>query len=183
MDNRFIFKPRHFFLFFFFLALSADRLALLAAEEPTVNSKTLFKQADVVLEVIPLRARPMERGVSVDAVENDPSKRALAEAAVSFKIRRVLKGEWIKEKVGGPTRMEQAEKAMRQKDYKKLFTLNFSDPNQEIKREWFSIAVVDPGKTFGIDRWDAPEPVRLKVYFKRQPENNNSLVMIGVIPS
>lgn len=180
----FFFRIQHFSLFilFLFLTLNAERLPLFAAESAS-NPKTLFKQADVVLEVIPLRARPMERGVSVDAVENDPTRLALAEAVVSFKIRRVLKGEWIKEKLGGPTRLEQLEKAARKKDYKKILSLNLSDPNQEIARGWLSIAVEDPGKTFGIDRWDSPEPVRLKVYFKRQPENKNSFVMIGVVPS
>lgn len=167
------------------LLLLTSNVQLFAASKSSVapNPKALFKQADVVLEVVPLRARPLERGVSVDAVENDPVRMALADSVVSFKIRRVLKGEWIKEKLGGPSRMEQASKAVHQKDYKKLFTLNFSNPEQEVKREWLSIAVEDPGKTFGIDQWDSPSPTRFKVYFKRQPDNKNSFVMLGVVPS
>lgn len=184
MDNQFFIKTQMFFIFFCLLALNAERLTLCSvAEEAVLNSKTLFKQADVVLEVIPLRARSLQRGASVDAVENDPARLALAEAVVSFKLRRILKGDWIKEKVGGPTRLQQLEKAARKKNYGKLFGLNFTDPNEEISREWVSIAVEDPGKTFGIDRWDSPEPTRLKVYFKRLPENKNSFVLIGVIPS
>ncbi|MBP9865453.1 MAG: hypothetical protein KBC91_03510 [Candidatus Omnitrophica bacterium] len=168
-----------------FLLLTSNFQLLTASESsvPAPNPKALFKQADVVLEVIPLRARPIERGVSVDAVESDPARLALAEAVVSFKIRRVLKGEWLKDRVGGPTRLEQLEKAVRKKDYTKILTLNLSDPNLVVAREWLSIAVEDPGKTFGIERWDSPDPTRLKVYFKRQAENKNSFVMIGVVPS
>jgi len=183
IKHKFFFKIQIFILLFFFLTLAAERLPLFAAESAALNPKALFKQADVVLEVIPLRARPIERGVSVDAVENDSARLALAEAVVSFKIRRVLKGEWIKERVGGPTRLEQLEKAARKKDYMKILSLNLSDPNAVVAREWLSIAVENPGKTFGISSWDSPEPTRLKVYFKRQPENKNSFVMIGVVPS
>jgi len=174
-----------FFLFFSFdlRPSTYHLLPFCFAEESAPNPKALFKQADVVLEVIPLRARPIERGVSVDAVESAPERLALAEAVVSFKIRRVLKGEWLKDRVGGPTRLEQLEKAVRKKDYTKILTLNLSDPNQVVAREWLSIAVEDPGKTFGIERWDSPDPTRLKVYFKRQAENKNSFVMIGVVPS
>ena len=151
------------------------------ALETSPNPKALFKQADVVLEVIPLRARPIESGASVDAVESDLSRLALAEAVVSFKVRRVLKGEWKKVKVGGPSRMDQMGEAVRKKDYKKMFGI--TDPNQEVEKSWVSIAVEDPGKAFGINQWDAPEPSRMKVYFKRLPENKDSLVLIGTLPS
>ncbi len=178
----YFFKGMPLLAFGFLFTLTAYSLPL-RAEESAPKPKALFKQADVVMEVIPLRARPMERGAAVDAVENDPARLALAEAIVSFKIRRVLKGEWIKDRVGGPTRLQQLEKAVRKKDYTKILSLDLSDPNQVVAREWLSIAVEDPGKTFGIEHWDSPEPTRLKVYFKKQPENKNSFVLIGVVPA
>ena len=182
MKRRFCFRDKLFSGLVFLLTLAACPLPLLAVEAVPA-AKALFKQADVVLEVIPLRARSLERGVSVDAVETDSTRQTLADAVVSFKIRRVLKGEWLKDKLGGPTRLEQMQKVVQKKDYKKILSLNLSDPNQEIAREWLSIAVEDPGKTFGIDHWAAPEPTRLKVYLKRRSENKNSFVMLGVVPS
>jgi len=146
------------------------------------NPKALFKTADVVLEVIPIKAHPVDRGTSVDAIEGtDTTHFALAEAMVTFKIRRILKGKWERVKVGGPGRFAQASKAMKKKDYLKILTLNFSDPNKEIDKEWVSVAVEDPGKSFGIRSWDAPESRRCKIYLKTIPHRTDSYVMIGSI--
>ncbi len=163
-----------------FLLLASG--AVFAAEEP-VNPKVLFKAADVVLEVIPIKARPVNAGTVVDAVEGDASHMAVAEAMVTFKIRRVLKGKWDRIKAGGPSRLEQAHKALKDKNYAEILTLHFSDPNREIDKEWVSVAVEDPGKSFGITSWEDPEPKRSKIYLQRIPNRPDSYLLIGAVPA
>jgi len=147
-----------------------------------VNAKDLYKQADVVLDVIPLKVRPISRGSSVDVIENDVSRLPFVEAVVSFKLKRVLKGNWIKEKLGGPSRFAQMQTAAKNRNVFKMIGLDFTDPEEEVLKEWLSVAVEDPGKVFGINNWESPGSKRLKLYLKRQPENNNSFIMIGAVP-
>ncbi len=147
------------------------------------SSRALFKSADAVFEVQPLRVHAVREGGSADAIEAEPARAAVAEAIVSFKILRVLKGDWPMVPAGGPSRVEQAHHAMHKKKYLKLLTLDFDDPHELIRKEWFSVAVEDPSGTFGISSWDAPEPRKLKLYLKCDGAHKGSYRLLGVIPS
>lgn len=152
-----------------------------SAAPAAASSRQLFKEADVVLHVTPMRVRPIDRGASVDAVEGDLSRLPFAEAVVSFKVERVMKGQWTT-KLGGAGHLDQMSEAVRKKEVLKILTLDFTDPNEQVDKGWISVAVEDPGKTFGINHWDAPETRGLKLYFKRLPDDKDSLILTGVIP-
>ncbi|OGW72502.1 MAG: hypothetical protein A2Y02_00390 [Omnitrophica bacterium GWA2_52_12] len=146
------------------------------------SGRALFKSADTAFEVQPLRVHAVSEGGSADAMEVDPERAAVAEAIVNFKILRVLKGDWPMVPVGGPSRAKQAYDAVHNKKYVKMLTLDFDDPHELVRKEWFSVAVEDPGSTFGISSWDAPEPEKLKIYLKRDAAHKGSFLLIGALP-
>ncbi len=146
------------------------------------GGRNFFKEADVVLEVQALRVHAIAERGSADVVEADPAKAAVVEAIVNFRIIRILKGEWASVPVGGPSRADQAVDAVRKKDYFKILTLDFHNPEKRMKKEWVSVAVENPRETFGISSWDAPEPRHLKLYLKRSPVRKDSFLLLKALP-
>ncbi|MDD5217859.1 MAG: hypothetical protein PHN49_08855 [Candidatus Omnitrophica bacterium] len=159
-----------------FLSVGILFPVLLRAED---NPRPLKKNADVVLDATPFLVKPFEIKSVVDAIEGEPEKAGIPKAVVEFKINRVLKGDFTKVKTGGPSRFAQAQDAAQKHQFLKIATLDFSNPDREVEKEWMSIAVRDPMASFGISDWENPAKGRFKVYLKRLPDDPASYIMIG----
>jgi hypothetical protein len=137
---------------------------------------------DVALLATPLSGKELQSGAVIDAIENTPNALQNARFVISFRIDRVLIGELPKEKVGGRSRWDQAVEAAAEKKIMKFLTLDFKNPNEEIDKLWFRVAVQDPGATFGINDWHQPAQGRYKLYLKRMPKQTNSYVLVHCLP-
>jgi hypothetical protein len=135
------------------------------------------KKYDVVLVGTPVSVRELQDYEGVDAIEST-SEEKTPRHVVSFKIERVLIGELAKETVGGLSKMDQAKKALDDKDFIKLGTLNFKDPHQEVEKEMFRVALHHAGETFGAAPGDPLPAHRLKLYLKRHPNQPKTFLLI-----
>ncbi len=97
---------------------------------------------------------------------------------VLFHIDKVVKGEFSKSKLGGPSALEQAKDAAKNKEILKLLTLDFSNPEDEVDKELLSVAVYDPETSFGINASDSPSKTKHKLYLKRMDEDADSFILI-----
>jgi hypothetical protein len=125
------------------------------------------KDYDVVLVASPVSIREVRPRESFDAIEETQEP---PQHIVSFKIERTLVGELAKEKRGGPSRIDQAREAAKKKEYLKLASLNFEDPDIEVEKEWFRIAVKNSGETFGVTPGGSIPGHRFKLYLKQVPK-------------
>ena len=117
---------------------------------------------DAVLDAVPYSVKKIEPGAVTDAVAG-ASQASIepADAIVSFRVNRVLRGEFLAPR-GGRTKLQQMGESFKNKDY--LEVLNYKDPNELIPKEWISIAVKDPVKHFGLDYGDVAGGKRYKLY-------------------
>ena len=157
-------------------------LILLAGCTASGKGAPARKEFDVAMIATPLSGKEMPSSSVIDAIENTPEALQQARYIISFRIDRVLIGELSKEKVGGPSRFDQAVDAAQEKKLLKILTLDFQNPNEEIDKRWFRIAVQDPGATFGINNWRQPAQGRYKLYLKRMPKQANSYVLVHCQP-
>lgn len=138
------------------------------------------KNYDVAVLATPITLKPLTGRVTVDAVEQDAAKAANAQAVLVFKIDRVLQGEMPSVKAGGPSKVDQAQQAYRDKEYLKLLTMDFEDPDREIPKEWISVAVEDPAVSFGIEPGEnLDESARqYRLYLKKEKNKERSFVFV-----
>lgn len=138
------------------------------------------KTYDTAVLATPITLKPMTGRVTVDAVEQDPAKAANAQAVLVFKIDRVLQGELPSMKAGGPSKVDQVQQAYRDKEYLRLFTMDFEDPDRQIPKEWISVAVEDPAAAFGIQPGEnLDEPLRqYRIYLKKLKGKERGFVFV-----
>ncbi|MBI4430358.1 MAG: hypothetical protein HY587_01430 [Candidatus Omnitrophica bacterium] len=136
-----------------------------------------MREYDVVLDATPIYVKPIESGETVDAIEQELETSGKPAAVVLFKINRVILGEFTLLKRGGPSKLEQFQQALQDKDILKVATLNFEDPEKTAPKGWLNIAVSDPFKTFGIES-AAPKDRRYRICLKRIPERPDTYVLV-----
>lgn len=135
---------------------------------------------DVVLEAIAIQVKPLMANSTVDAIDLSLKESGDMNAIVIFKIQEVLEGEFTKEKAGGPSKLAQLGEAASEKQILKLLTLDFKDPNSLVAKDWISVAVPEPEKTFSLNSWKDPSGKIYRLYLKRDKEQKNSYVLTGV---
>lgn len=134
--------------------------------------------ADIVLQVTPVRVKPIQSGSSVDVIENAQEHGSWPTAVGVFRVERVLKGEFNRAPVGGDSKFEQLKAAGKKKDLLKILTMDTYDPNELRDQEWVSVAVFNPFETFGIKDWENPEGGKGKLYLKRTPGQKDSYILM-----
>jgi hypothetical protein len=137
---------------FIFLLVSGfffSNAPLRAAEPPSDQSKP--RKIRVVLNVTPIRIKPLKEGKGVDALEKLPEEMGPSARIVVFRINRVLRGELAKVKTKSLSLWDQAKDAADEKNILKLITMDFHRPEDEgVDKTSFSMAVLDPYASFGI---------------------------------
>ncbi len=148
-----------------------------------LKDSALIKQgSDVVLEATLLQVKAIGPGTVVDAIEKD-SEAMPPTAVVLFKIDRVVKGEFTKRKVGGPSKFQQGKEALHQANILKMATLDFTDPTEELDKGWFSVAVADMATSFGIRLGeDVAGKKRFKISLDHVKDRPDSFVMVNAEP-
>ena len=141
------------------------------------DSALFVKGADIVLKGKIIGIKTIGPGAVVDAVEKN-AEASHPTAVVQFKIDRVVKGEFTKFKEGGPAKLEQLNQALRDKNILKVATLDFTDPEKETEKGWFSVAVNDPQKTFGINSWENLPESKYRIYLERVENQSDSYIMV-----
>ena len=142
------------------------------------SEASLFRREyDVVLDATPIYVKPVTSGVTVDAIEQELETLGEPKAVVLFKINRVILGEFTLLKNGGPSKLEQLQQALQDKNILKAATLNFEDPEKTTVKSWLNIAVADPFKAFGFES-RVPENARYRICLKRVPKRSDTYIMV-----
>lgn len=79
---------------------------------------------------------------------------------------------------GGPSISEQMKQAW--KDKNPLAMLDYKDPDRQVMRDLISVAVADPGASFGITSWANPGKKRFKLYLKEAEGRKGSYYVLKV---
>ncbi len=142
------------------------------------------KNYDVAILASPITLRPLTGPVAVDAVEKGETDAEQAQAVIVFKIDRVTQGEMPLVKIGGPSKTDQMAEAYRNKEYLKLFTMDFEDPDRQVPKDWISIAVLDPEASFGIRPGDnLDESTRqYRIYLKKEKGRARNFIFVRAEP-
>lgn len=135
------------------------------------------KDYDVVLLGSPISAKEIQTKQRLDAIEGpaDDSRQV-----VVIKIERVLIGELEQVKRGGPSQLDQAGNAIREKKFLGIFETK--NPLDKIDRDLFSIAVKNSGETFGTSVGSIPPALKFKIYLKRLSDKPGTFVFIKAVP-
>ena len=135
---------------------------------------------DTVLRVVPVSVKPLGVTRTFDAIESGDEAIELFDKKVVFEIDEVLLGEYVKIKRGGPSKFEQMKESTEEKDFMKVLTLDYKDPEEEIDKKWISVAVKDPDKRFGIVDWNNPKKRKIKLYLQTTKANKDTYILKGV---
>lgn len=166
-------KKVFFFLLVFGLFLPS--FTLKAAETPA-QKKPL--KVDVVLNVTPLRVKPLKDSKGMDALEKPPEEMGSSARVVVFRINRVLRGELKTVKPKQLSLWDQAKDAADDKNILKLVTMDFKRPEEEIQKESFSMVVVDPYASFGIKEGEESPKQRYRISLARVHKNPDSYLLV-----
>ena len=140
-----------------------------------VADDAAFRDADVILKVVPMTAKVLSRDTVIDVMEKaEPDQMERLNTVVVFKINKILKGEFTKIRRGGPSRLKQAQQAMTRGKVLKLMTLDFTDPDEIIEKRWVNVAVENAFTRFQISDWEDPPDQLFLLYLKRLPEQTDS---------
>lgn len=148
---------------------------LKAAETPA-QKKPL--KVDVVLNVTPLRVKPLKGSKGMDALEKPPEELGPSAMVVVFRINRVLRGELNTIKPKQLSLWDQAKDAADDKNILKLATMDFKKPEEEIPKEWFSMVVADPWVSFGMKEGEESPKQRYRISLARVHENPDSYLLV-----
>lgn len=154
-------------------------LATKTASSATLSAANKPLKADVVLDVTPIRVKPLKEGKGVDALEKSPEEVGPSAMIVIFRINRVLRGELAPLKTKELSLWEQAKEAADDKNILKLVTMDFHRPEEEgLEKKLFSMVVVDPYASFGIRESEEPPKQRYKISLARVHKDPDSYLLI-----
>lgn len=136
--------------------------------------------AEVVLVAIPIRARNIMAGGTVNALEKPAAEMPAAWTSVLFRVERILSGDFKAPKEQELTLWDQMKDASEDKDILKLLAMDFEKPDEEgTDKSWLSMAVVDPYASFGIRENEEPATrQRYKLFLARAHKDPDSFVLI-----
>ena len=142
------------------------------------GSEKSFK-TDVILDVVPIKARSILAGRAVDALEKPPAEMPAAWTAVVFRIERVLSGDFETVIVKEPSLRDQMKKAAEEKQFWKFLIMDFKKNDEEgTPKGWLTMAVVDPHASFGIREGEAPSRQHYKISLARVHKDPASYVLV-----
>jgi hypothetical protein len=169
------------FIFLFFLGFLCQSAFLNAETEPAVILSVPKKplKTDVVLNVTPIRVKPLKAGKGVDALEKLPEELGPSAMIVVFRINRVLRGELAAIKTEHLSLLDQVKDAAGDKNVLKLITMDFHRPEEESAgRTAFSMVVANPYASFGIKEGAESSEQRYKISLARVHKNPDSYLLV-----
>lgn len=132
---------------------------------------------DTSIIATPIAVKTFDPSAQVDVVKENLSPDA-GKAIVVFKVDRVFRGEFS-ERRGGPSKSQQMKDAYGDKNFLKLATLDFDDPNQRIEKTHFSAVVNNPAEDLGIIAPpEESQPRRMKLNLKKVAGTSDSYLLI-----
>jgi hypothetical protein len=136
-------------------------------------------KASVVLDVTPIRVKPLKEGKGADALEKLPEELGPSAMIVVFRITRVLRGELYKLKSRELSLWDQAKDAVDDKNILKLVTMDFHRPEEGgAGRTSFSMVVTDPYASFGIKEGEGSPKQRYRISLARVRKNPDSYLLV-----
>ena len=145
---------------------------------PRVSVKPL--KADIVLLAIPIRARGIVAGGTVNALEKPAAEMPPAWTAVVFQVERILSGDFKIPKREEVSLWSQVKDAADDKNILKILAMDFDKPDEDgTNKEWLSMAVADPYALFGIREGEEPASrQRYKLSLARVHRDPDSYVLV-----
>ncbi len=136
-------------------------------------------KVNVVLDVTPIRVKPLKAGKGVDALEKLPEELGSAAMIVVFRINRILRGELAAIKTKELSLLDQAKDAVDEKNVLKLITMDFHRPEEGgADRTSFSMVVADPYASFGIKEGKESPKQRYRISLARVHKNPDSYLLV-----
>ncbi len=164
----------------FFLGASL----VFAAETPDLKqppAKFSALKTDVVMIAVPIRARGIMAGGTINALEKPASEMPPVWTSVLFRVERVVEGEFKIPPSQEFSLWGQMKDAAGEKNILKLLTMDFEKPDDEgTDKGWLSMAVIDPESSFGIREGEAPSVrQRYQLSLARVHRDPDSYVLLG----
>ena len=172
---------KNLFAFLLTFGFFCPVLCLHAETAPSAIFSTPNKplKVDVVLDVTPIRVKPLKDGKGVDALEKPPEEMGPSAMIVVFRINRISRGELATVKTKELSLLDQAKDAVDEKNVLKLVTMDFHRPEEEsVGRQSFSMLVRDPFASFGIKEGEEPPKQRYKISLARVHKKPESYLLI-----
>ena len=133
-----------------------------------------------MLIAVPIRAKSILVGGTVNALEKPASEMPAAWTSVIFQVEKILSGDFKVPKSQELTLWSQMKDTADDKNLLKLVTMDFKKPDEEgTDKGWLSMAVIDPHASFGIR--EGEEPVvrqRYKLSLARVHRDPDSFVLV-----
>jgi len=166
-------------LFFCFLLPSPSLKAGTGARDLSSARRKPLKN-DIVLIAIPIRARSILAGGTINALEKPAEEMPPAWTSVIFRVERVLSGDFKVPKNQEISLWNQMKDAAEDKKILKLLTMDFEKPDEGgTDKGWLSMAVADPEASFGIREGETPtERSRYKLSLAQVHKEPDSYVLV-----
>lgn len=135
---------------------------------------------DVVLFATPIAVRAPTSETAIDALERSPDVMGSTWKVVVFRIERVVKGNFKPLRVKkGPSAMDQAKEASKEKNILKLLTMDFERPDETPQgKNCFSMAVVDPAASLGLQESETFPKQSYRISLSLIQKNPESYVLV-----
>jgi hypothetical protein len=143
-----------------------------------VQTKPL--KADVELIAIPIRAKSIMAGGTVNALEKPAGEMPPVWTAVVFRVERIVDGDLKIPQKEEISLWSQMKDSAEEKNILKLLLMDFEKPDEKgTDKEWLSMAVADPYTTFGIREGEDPAArQRYKLSLARVHKDPDSYVLV-----
>ena len=172
---------RNFFIFLFLFGFLFSVTPLKAETISPGSNKPL--KTNVVLDVTPIRVKPLKDSKGVDALEKLPEEMDPSARVVIFRINRVLRGELAPIKTNELSLLDQAKDAAEDKNILKLLTMDFHKPEEDgAEKKSFSMIVSDPFASFGIKEGEESPKQRYRISFARVHKKPDSYILVKSEP-
>ena len=159
-------------------------IALKPAPAAQAEKETGFKaldvnvKADVVLDVTPIRVKPIKPGSVSDAIENLAGDLSGLSANVYFQIEDVVEGKLAPIRIEPPSKTSQMKDHFKNKEFLKIITDDTDTTTTEFDRQRFRVAVKDPWQSFGITSWEEPVQKKYRLFLKRYNKEDDTYILI-----
>ena len=137
-------------------------------------------KADIQLIVVPIRAKSILAGGTVNALEKPASEMPPVWTTVLFRVERILSGDFKVPKNQEISLWSQMKDAADDKNFFKILTMDFArSPEDGTDKGWLSMAVIDPYASFGIREGEEPAArQRYKLSLARVRRDPESFVLV-----
>lgn len=166
-------------LLFCFLGVTPSNGAESLDLKPASGKSPALK-TDLVMIAIPIRAKGIMAGGTINALEKPASEMPPVWTSVLFRVERIVDGECKIPQSQELSLWGQMKDATGEKNILKILTMDFEKPDENgTDKGWLSMAVIDPESSFGIREGEAPSVrQRFRLSLARVHHDPDSYVLI-----